>query len=65
VSLKSRIGRAATKLSYLEDYRRRWPRESAELLTDAELETIIADAFGVDEGEITNELLEAIVRGEA
>lgn len=33
-------------------------------MSDAELATVIADDLGIDESEITNELLEAIVKGE-
>jgi len=61
MSLKSRVNRVEN----LEDYRqRRTRRTGSETATDAELEAIVADALGIDESEITDKLLEAIVRGD-
>ena len=51
------------RVAYLEDCaRRRGGQTEVEQMTDAELEALIADDLGIDEREITNELLEAMAR---
>lgn len=55
------------RIARLEDWRRRERGrrpETAEAATDAELETAICDAIGCAPTELTDELLEAVARGE-
>ena len=57
--------RAESRIARLEDWQRRErdPR-SAEDMTDAELESFLCGALGVGPAELTDELLEAVARGE-
>ena len=54
-----------TRVAFLESNLPRRDEWSVKQMSDAELAAIITADLGIDESEITDELLEAVIRGEA